>query len=547
MWLSAYKKSDEERLALLIRHFSDSNQELCTAYSKFIQTTAFEKKRSSWQAFDYLMSVLDNRDFSDRNVALDILDNANSILPKTCVRLLSNFCLYLGKDDDSFINIEFVSPRVEHKYGDEAYTFQQYTTMAWFTFNEAAIQNGEYIKKAAENLWAFIAIHFLSAIRSSDIRRLPQLVLPVQGADIREQILNGTMSIDELSFAVNSWLTSLEAFPLVPQKTRDTDYVPDISICVPTSLYEIVGKIFALCSSWKGPDEPLISHFTADSSELRRFFGDDFCGLFPEAFFSNRKANKSYLQGLERIADIVSGSTGIQGYMVAALARSHKGSFHSFPQSTEFYLKDASFNRYSEGVVAREMFERGLFGFIPAILIKAYEKDGWGELDIHSQTALIQSLGITAVQIESVAGAVRNSLEKCCSAILEVFQENVNPEKVGAAIQRLCETPSPKGHNSCLCFRAACNLACCHTERKSCYGCGYEVYTRTAVFQLAKECKRQMSLMETESSFEQERHYWIIQNVLLPSITSIQLSIHAIHPDDNLDYLARVINEVLPS
>lgn len=52
---------------------------------------------------------------------------------------------------------------------------------------------------------------------------------------------------------------------------------------------------------------------------------------------------------------------------------------------------------------------------------------------------------------------------------------------------------------------------------------------------------------QTDSEFDRERHFWIIQNVLLPSIQSIRLSIKMLYPNENLDHLADLINEVIPS
>ena len=61
-----------------------------------------------------------------------------------------------------------------------------------------------------------------------------------------------------------------------------------------------------------------------------------------------------------------------KGYMLAALARSHKGGIGSLPEITDIYLKDASFSGYRPEFILREMFERGIFGFIPAIMLERY-------------------------------------------------------------------------------------------------------------------------------------------------------------------------------
>lgn len=66
--------------------------------------------------------------------------------------------------------------------------------------------------------------------------------------------------------------------------------------------------------------------------------------------------------------------------MMAALARSHKGGIGTLPEITDVYLKDANFTGYSPEFILREMFERGIFGFIPAILLEMYQGKRTGSL-----------------------------------------------------------------------------------------------------------------------------------------------------------------------
>lgn len=56
--------------------------------------------------------------------------------------------------------------------------------------------------------------------------------------------------------------------------------------------------------------------------------------------------------------------------MLAALARSHKGGIGTLPEITDLYLKDAAFSGYSPEFILMEMFERGILGFIPAMMLE---------------------------------------------------------------------------------------------------------------------------------------------------------------------------------
>lgn len=60
----------------------------------------------------------------------------------------------------------------------------------------------------------------------------------------------------------------------------------------------------------------------------------------------------------------------VKGYMLAALARSHKGSYGDFAKTTSIYLKDAKMSGYTPEFVAKELFERGVLSVIPSMLLK---------------------------------------------------------------------------------------------------------------------------------------------------------------------------------
>ena len=91
-----------------------------------------------------------------------------------------------------------------------------------------------------------------------------------------------------------------------------------------------------------------------------------------------------------------------KGYMLAALARSHKSDIGKFAETTEIYLKDARFCGYSPEFIIRQMFERGIFSFIPAALLEIYTGEAYVKLPIISQTRLIGELGLSANQVDEL-------------------------------------------------------------------------------------------------------------------------------------------------
>ena len=80
--------------------------------------------------------------------------------------------------------------------------------------------------------------------------------------------------------------------------------------------------------------------------------------------------------------------------MLASLARSHKGGIGKLAEMTDIYLRDAKFTGEDAGFVIREMFERGVFGFIPYMLLEMYQGKEYRALGISEQTEMVKALGM---------------------------------------------------------------------------------------------------------------------------------------------------------
>ena len=91
-----------------------------------------------------------------------------------------------------------------------------------------------------------------------------------------------------------------------------------------------------------------------------------------------------------------------KGYMIAALARSHKGGIGRLPDITEAYLRDAKFSGLDAEFVIREMYERGIFGFIPHLLLESILGNEYHKLPVSAQTRLINEVGLSPLMIENI-------------------------------------------------------------------------------------------------------------------------------------------------
>ena len=102
---------------------------------------------------------------------------------------------------------------------------------------------------------------------------------------------------------------------------------------------------------------------------------------------------------MQEIADD-SGPVRLQGTLLASLLRGHKLRPGELSATTEHYLRDCSFTGKTPALVAEEMFERGIFGFVPVLLLNRASGNAFRVLDLHRHTLLIQKIGLSSTQLE---------------------------------------------------------------------------------------------------------------------------------------------------
>ena len=121
--------------------------------------------------------------------------------------------------------------------------------------------------------WLFLALHFLCALRNSDLIRLPHPRLKSTPQATLEQIGNGTFPEEDARLTINSVIWELEAFMLTPNKTAGTPGVGSIKIHIPASLEVHMGILFAAAEAHfriarLDPSEPLMNR-SVDTWEMR--------------------------------------------------------------------------------------------------------------------------------------------------------------------------------------------------------------------------------------------------------------------------------------
>lgn len=548
LWIRSYGAGSDEKLKLLTERLVVLYPHTGKLFSAFVEQNE-SGSSAAWKLADYLCFVLHKEIIEMDNKELDsIAAGMDKELPLGSARMFSAFLMYIREQGwlPNGWMYSFNSRLETEIQTNGAYTVPDFLKMAYIVFNDEAWEREGILEKALQdekdaNMWLFVALHFICGWRGTDILRLPLPIRPCEGAKMRELIVSAsfdaTYMIDELEYRLR-WA------PLTPKKTEVYENVPELKLFIPQSLRKPIGIILAVAASYHDSVKPGENFLRKPKgkSYFQSFFGRDFIDACGDRGFSSRRANKSYLQGIEMM---VSSSPGKpKGYMLAALARSHKGGFGTLPETTDIYLRDAKFSGYRPEFIAQEMFERGVFSFIPALMLEMYAKDDYTELPVSFQTKVIAEIGIDASGLEGLAKTVELSLVQARNSIAEIMKR---PEDMRGSIvdilQNIASGNAPGRQEGFLCLMTAAGAACFDAGRSSCVGCGYEIYTKTILHCLSKEYARLLLARDRSEPAQAERYTKILKEAVMPAISEMFASIKEMYPDADIKSLINTVEK----
>ena len=540
LWLRSYGSGSDEKLRLLTERVTVLYPETGALLADFLNDVQADNS-AAWKLADYLCFTLSSEISEMSNEDLDSLAvKMDRDLPLKSARLFSGFLMYArecGRLSNGWV-YNFNS-RCELET-EAAYATSDFLSMAYIVFNEEAWAKERLVEKALQserdaNLWLFVALHFICGWRGTDIIRLPMTTLTNSGAYIRDQIAAGCY---DASIILNELEYRLRYIPFTPQKTEMHENVPELKLFVPESLRTPIGTILAIAVSYHEMTEPgeVFLRKAGNRPHIISFFGEDFVNACGGRGFSSRRANKSYLQGIEMAAN--TSPSQPKGYMLAALARSHKGGYGTLPETTDIYLRDAKFSGYRPEFIAKEMFERGVFSFIPTLMMEMYAKESYTDLPIPIQTKVLAEIGIEASGLEGLTKAVESSLIKARNAIAEVMKR---PKDIRGGIadilQNIASGNAPGRQDGFLCLMVASGAACVDAKRGCCIGCGYEIYTKTILYYLSKEYARLLAIKNKVKPAEMARCSKILKEAVMPAIAEVFMCIKRLYPDADIKAL----------
>lgn len=535
MYFSNYELTDTQKASLLsemyIEKFPDSEQKLTRFVKEFsIPDTLI------YHLLDFLL-VYQKKDFcimSDNDVA-ELMKYTYEELSKQLGDILTFFLSWL-KDTykTRYINDYVMQKRFENATATQAYDRDEYMELAYYLFNEEYIFDNDMYEKAAKSknyadTWLFLSLHFICSLRNTDLIRIyhPKLTMPPE--EVIENILSDCFPEKDARMTLYSITWHLNSLPLQPSKTSAHTGISSIKFCVPESAEVHIGTLFALCEAHRliagiSDDTPLI-RCISDYDRITRYMGEEIGSLFLEANFRSRSVNKSYMQAFDMFSDDILGSNGfhMKGYILAALARSHKGSYGEFARTTAIYLKDANFSGLSAEFVAMELFERGVLSFIPSMLLKMITGTDYNKLSVHKQTELIQVLDMTPNEVEEIVKLSEISRTNAKETLMKVLGPDTDKkEDFLQILHNIGNGSAVSKQNECLCLMTALHKRCPYTDRRQCIGCEYEISTKATVFLLVSEYNRMMNLYEnTTDNLTRQKYRALLKEQILPSLDEI--------------------------
>ena len=473
--------------------------------------------------------------YSDAEVET-LVEVATEVLTKSQGNILIQFIKWLLNKGVTRYRVSFeMTKRYTIESANGAYELDEYLGLMYYLFNENYIIKNDMLCKAANSknyadTWLYLGLHFICALRSTDLERLGHPKLTREPLEVLEAVVDGTWSSSEARRTLLSITTRLTYLNLTPNKTKNASNVAQLKFHVPESCQVLIGTLLAICEAHfqlqipYNAENPLIRQIKT-YEKITSYMGEEIGNLFLERNFSSRSANKSYLQSVAMLADDVleeKSELNIKGYFLAALARSHKGDFNEFAQTTTTYLKDAQLGQLKPEMVAKELFERGVLSMIPSMLLTIVTRGKYKKLSPSQQTQMIKSLDLTPIEIEKTLELSIRADSRSQQALKTLVENNVDPEQLLTICHRIGNGEAFSKQGESMCLLSALGKLCSYDDRQHCVGCQYELQTKSTLLLLIGEFNRlNKQYQKLKNELERGKVRAILEKQIKPCLTEM--------------------------
>lgn len=487
----------------------------------------------------------DLKEYSDIEI-IKYIEMARENLTKKACRLLVKFYTYLQSKEtcECMTKLRFDKTKVDNSVETNPYDLETYMSVAYMVFNEEYWKKERMIQKAIDKqvlakTWLYHAMHFVCAWRKRDIlSALPRIDLYDEPKKVLEDIKKQAELDKEYKVAATQLETMINYMGLKPNKTMNLKKSGTLHISIPESFRTTIGMIALICEAHariKNSEKSLCEIKSIELKESVELFGTTYTTILGGKIFSNRRANKTYMTML------LNEGTNLEtdGYLIASYARSHTGGVNRISEVTSKYLS-TKMDGYSIDDVSKVLFERGVCSFVPYMLCLAVKGKEFQDKNIFEQTEEMKLIELTPLDIEKVLEIDKKVANKVKNNINEVIKwadgENVY-EIIKEALDNISRGKCSGKTEGVYCLRKACNKECSQINRKSCVGCGNEMYVRSFLLGLHNEIEYQKRcLEEAVTDGERIKCTAILEEKLYPAAFEMLSVIKNIYKEDIEEY-----------
>jgi len=551
---SGDEHDDRKILELLAKKFPETTQQF---FQFCEQISATEETK--FYVTDFLLFNLKKDLFLMNDIEIaQLVRIATADLIKAHGDTLTFFLSWLRANHKVAYRNEYIMKNrysMESKNG--AYDFDEYLELLYYLFNDDYIQENEMYAAAAKSknyadTWLFLALHFICSLRTTDLKRISHPILTKSPVEVLREVTENEFSDADARETLLSITTRLCVLPLTPNKTAAHQNIAQIKFMVPESCEVHIGTLLAVCEAHaqlEGPSEsePLVRRIT-DYDRISRYMGDEIGSLFLESNFRSRSANKSYLQSVYMLSDDILETENegpkVKGYILAALARGHKGSYGHFAETTAIYLKDAKMSGLTPEFVAKELFERGVLSFIPAMLLKIVTQGSYNDLSVSRQTKLIKELNLSPGEVEKVVALTVKGRQQAQKTVSDLMNTGVDEADVLNILHRIGSGQAFSKQAESLCLLSACNKLCPYDDRTQCVGCPFEIRTKSTMLLLTSEHQRLRRLFDNASTpIEKAKYRQLLIETVIPCLDEVLSCLRNEYGDDVFTAYEQIIKE----
>ncbi|MGF6949007.1 hypothetical protein QF028_001512 [Neobacillus sp. B4I6] len=511
---------------------------------------SFQVVKTIYDLFLTLEKELMKHNDEEINVLIDILYSN-----KTSKRTIEEFCRFLNdikkkykttyKKDYLFnANINNNKHNNKDKFV-KYYTEEQFFNFGLLLLNDTHEWYEDYLEKActrraSASVWLYCLIHFICGWRSKDVlNNVPFPLLPI------DESTNKEMAPDiYISLAREGKITENMASQIVKDVKMKVDFLypkptktekhnpPGLVWEVPTSIVPRLGMLLGLCESHRRKNKKANSRLITTSArtvlEQEKFFGSVLSQIGESGVFSSSAANITYLSLIAKKGDQIKMGSG---YIIASIARSHKFARGKVSNITSVYLQ--YFGKLTESdILFRELFERGVLSFVPYLLLKTIiGEDNVKHLPPTNQTSLMEEIipySDSPYDLDNWVQTYDDTFTKARKDVEGIINYyTVNGERdiraIHFFIDRIACGTAPAKEKNLNCIAVAKGIGCIHLQRKTCIGCGQEIYLKHTMYLLGQKLRERIKRVEDSKTLaEQMKHEKIYEQVYEPILDDIK-------------------------